>query len=659
MVTLMFVSLAGRLSLAAAFFCAVVGFANADSPQPATDLIVAVTPKVTPSGTPSPTPSAGPTKAPKRFSLHGDGYLNAINQQMKGEGLTPPEGPGFAAGSVISPNSPYDLYSGAPLETGFGFHQALKISAVYSLSKFVDFTAVVGYGSVSGNANTAGYWGEQLMPTLNAHLGYRSASLPVAFDTHNGQHATQASRISVLSGTFLTHDGNSGLRAGYFDLRQTNKFVFQSAPQTNSPAALAPVLPESIGEGAPLMDAMAPFSATLPLHGVDAFTKIRDATIELTDAELPALPGTHARVRTGSIFLDRGPGTKFSLQYARVTEAGDPIGTTTLFGGNSTTVGSFQGPLPFSTLNAQRQTLIGGSAQFPLPNSFDALLEYSDSTYSADGVLAPATSNVHGSFAHAQLKRGFGPLELSVDGYRFDPHYATTILPYGTLENVWSSAYSWPGPWLKGTYQLVDNTAIGVNRQGFRLKGISAFGKTDLRVSYADFRQISPLDQAHGFSTGFVEGFYLPQFSPAGATLGRQKQLAAYLALHPAFADVTVDFTDDTEHRNGSTGHPEEAVSMDYPAYVLTFSRQLNPRLLGAAGYGRYATNGSFSKSGANNADTDQRVYFLGGQFSKDGKNAYHLQYRYYVNNGLANIPGATGPQFHGGQFILEQRFKL
>jgi len=624
----------GRLCLAVAFFCAVANLADAqDSAQPS-DLIVAAVPKVSPS--PGASPSAGPTKAPKRFTIHGDGYLNAINQQMKGEGLKPPEGPAFAAGSVIAPDSPYDLFSGAPLGSGFGFHQALNIAAVYSVSKVLDLTALVGYGSVSGNANTAGYWGNQLMPTLNAHLGYRSASLPVGFDTHNAQNTTQASRISVLEGTLLTHDGNSGLRAGYFDLHQTNKFVFQSAPQTNSPASLAPILPESLGDGAPLMDAMAPFSSTLPLHGINGFTKIKDATLEFSDAELPALPGTHARVHTGSIFIDRGPGTKFSLQYAHVNEGGATIGTTTLFGGNPTVVGSFQGLLPFSTLGAQRQTIIGGSAQFPLPNSFDALVEYSTSTYSADGVATPAISNVRGSYAHGQLRRGFGPFELALDGYRFDPRYATTILPYGTLENVWSSAYSWPGPWLKGNYQLVDNTAVGVNRQGFRVKGISAFGKSELRLSYAQFDQISPINAANGLSTGFVEGYYLPQLTPAGTTLGHQKQYVAFLALHPAWGEVTLDFTDDTQHRNASPGNPQEAVSIDYPAYVFTVSRQLNPRLLGALGYARYATNGS-----------------------KDGKNAYHLQYRYYANNGLPNIPGADGPQFHGGQFILEQRFHL
>ena len=653
----MFLASTGRLSLAVGLFCAVASFASAEDAVAPSDLSVAAVPKASPS--PASSPSAGPTKAPKRFTIHGDGYLNAINQQMKGEGLKPPEGPAFSAGSVIAPNSPYDLFSGAPLGSGFGFHQALKISANYSVSKRLDLTALVGYGSVSGNANTTGYWGNQLMPTLNAHLGYRSASLPVGFDTHNGQNATQASRISVLEGTLITRDGNSGLRVGYFDLRQTNKFVFESAPQTNSPAALAPILPESLGDGAPLMDAMAPFSATLPLHGIDGFTKIKDATLEFSDAELPALPGTHARVRTGSIFVNRDPSTKFSLQYASVNIGGATIGTTTLFGGNPTVVGSFQGLLPFSTLDAQRQTIIGGSAQFRLPNSFDALIEYSTSTYSADGVATPAISNVQGSYAHGQLRRGFGAFELALDGYRFDPHYATTILPYGTLENVWSSAYSWPGPWLKGNYQLVDNTAVGVNRQGFRVKGISAFGKSEVRVSYAQFDQISPFNSANGLSTGFVEGYYLPQLTSAGTTLGHQKQYAAFVALHPSFGDVTVDFTEDTQHRDATRSNPQEAVSIDYPAYVFTFSRQLNPRLLGALGYARYVTNGSFSNTGANNAETDQRVYFIGGQFSKDGKNAYHLQYRYYANNGLPNIPGAPGPQFHGGQFILEQRFHL
>ena len=42
------------------------------------------------------------------------------------------------------------------------------------------------------------------------------------------------------------------------------------------------------------------------------------------------------------------------------------------------------------------------------------------------------------------------------------------ILPYGVPENVWSVAWSWPGQWLKSTYQAVDNSIIGINREGYR-----------------------------------------------------------------------------------------------------------------------------------------------------------------------------------------------
>ena len=124
-------------------------------------------------------------------------------------------------------------------------------------------------------------------------------------------------------------------------------------------ANFAPVLPESLGDGAPHADVFRPESSVLPLFGFD-FTAKRDlATLELTSADTPALPGTHVRLEFG-IGGDRSrpPDITYNGQVIHVDEAG-LVGTTVLFGAGPTIVPTTQGALPFSTLFAQRITMGG------------------------------------------------------------------------------------------------------------------------------------------------------------------------------------------------------------------------------------------------------------------------------------------------------------
>ncbi len=122
--------------------------------------------------------------------------------------------------------------------------------------------------------------------------------------------------------------------------------------------------------------------------------------------------------------------------------------------------------------------------------------------------------------------------DAGVEYYRFDPRYATIILPYGVPENVWSVAWSWPGQWLKSTYQAVDNSIVGINREGFRMHADASHGKSGgacrcIRVAADRSDHVS---QAAA-QEGWVDGYFLPQ-RDSDATLGWQRQVGLYAAWH-------------------------------------------------------------------------------------------------------------------------------
>jgi len=648
----MFLRVAGPLCIAAAFVCLGDSFARAEGASHA-----AIAAMADPS--PSPSPSASPTPAPKRFTIAVQGYLSAINQQFVGPGISPPEGPGFAAGSPISPGTPYDFFTNAPLTTGFGFHQGLVATPTLHLPAF-DLSASIDYGSISGSGNVAEYWGEQTLPQLNIHLGQRQINVPPAFTTHNGQDPIKGGIVGVESGVIASKDGNVILKGGWIDLNQFEKHVFSPAAMTNAPAALAVVLPEGLGDGAPTSDAFPPLSQTLPLHGEDLTVKHGLATFEATDADMPTLPGTPVRLESLSMELDHGAGLKYGAQIVHVKSGGDPVSITLLWGGIGGAgflIPSSQGNVPTSLIGGQRQTVLGASAAVPLQNNSDILARYGYSSYGADGT-AFASKPMDGAYYYGKLHHAFNSFELSLEGMRFEPGYAPMQIPYGTLENVWSIAYSWPATWLKSFYPLADVNEFGPNRQGFRVSGNTIVDKIDIRVAYASYMMIHPYDIGNSFTPGFVEGYFLPQIN-GGATIGREQHSAASFAWHPKAGDVNLDLTDATLGRPPANGNPFDAVSMNYPGATLSFARQINPKLFGTVGAGRYAVDGSFANSGPKNADLAESVIFTGLQFSKDGKSVYHLQYRLYSAHGTATIPGGPSPAFHGPQLILEQRFKV
>ena len=581
--------------------------------------------------------------------------MTFVSSSSAGPGVVPPEGPGFAAGSVLAPLTPYDTFSSAPLVPGNVAESALYLRPSYFARSF-DLAFVLGAGYVHGSVTNAAYWGEPLLPALNPHLGAQLLPYAVAFPAHAGEDDGSAFVASVLSGRVATKDGALALRGGWFDLTQGDAFTFVQPAVTNAAPSVGFVTPETLGDGPPNLDAWSTASNVLPLHGADLVAKQGLATVELADAALPSLPGTSARLRIASLAIDHGEGTRFTAQILRVTTGGDPIATTVLFGGGGGIVETPQGPLPSTAIGGQRQTIAGLRGAFHLAKALDAVIEYGRSAYDADGVAEPGTGRP-GNYYHAGLTRTVRHAAASIDVYRNESYYATALLPYGVPENVWSVAWSWPGQWLKSNYQLIANAPVNVDRQGYRLKYVVKSAALDVRASYANFGQIDPITYANAFRTGFVDGFFLPQ-PDAAETLGRQHQYGLYAAWHPSFGDVSFDYAEDTMRRPYAVGRPQDHVSYDTPEYALTYARNLRQQLLASVGYERYAMRGSFAQ-GYTNVDFAQRSGIAGLEWAWSPRATLLAALRRNAFTGLPASAGGPSPNFTNTLITLEQRYHL
>ena len=611
-------------------------------------------PSPSPAVSPQPTESPSPTPMPG-FHLTVDSFTDFIDTAASGPGLQPPEGPGFIMGSPLSPMTPYDTFSSAAQTPGIAGLGQLNVTARYIGAKY-DASAIIGAGLVTGSMQNAVYWGENLMPMFNPHLGFTQLPYSVTFPTHANQDEGSASAIAPLFGSIGAHDGSWSLRGGFFDLNQSDRFVFVQPPLTNVTPAIGFATAETIGNGPLALDSWPSPEPGLPLHGID-FTAHRGiATLELTNATLPSLPGTSARVSIASLVFDHGEGTRYSASFLHLVTGGDLLSTSMLFGMDAKTNPGPQGPLPTSTLGGQIETIAGLRAAFHLSSSLDSVAEVGRAWYDASNVLEPGT-NRPGGFYHLGVSAHRGRATLSVDGYRFEPRYATAILPYGTPENVWSVAWSWPGPWLKSTYQLADNTLLGINRQGYRIRYGVDKGPLEVHASFATYRQIEPATFSNEHQEGFVEGFYLPQFNDS-ATLGIQHQYGLWIAWHPSLGDVTFDYINDTMHRDNSPGHPEDHVSYQSPQAVLTFAHKFSPAAIADIGFGRYAMRGSFAST-ATNIDYFQNVSFIGAQLTESEYGALLVQLRRSSFAGLPSILNGPSPNFNATTLIVEQRFHI
>ncbi len=580
-----------------------------------------------------------------------------ISQNTNGYGqLGLPEAPNFMNGSSpAAPNSPYDTFSGAPMTPGNTGESALYVTPTYHGSAF-DVSATFGLGYVTGSTTNATYWAESLMPTLNPHLGSQALGYGVAFPTRPGQDDGSAFAASVLSGSIATKDGSLRLRGGWFDLTQSDSFVFAQPAYQSAIPSLAVLPAESLGNGPPNAEWWALSGGVYPLHGIDFTGKHGIGTLELTDATLPSLPGSSARLTQGSFVIDHGEGTRFSAEVSHVTTGGAPVATTILFAQGTPQLTS-QGLLPFGTIGGQRETIYGLRGAFHIFGLADGVVEYGHSVYDANGVALPGTGKP-GNYYHAGVTKTVRRATGSFDVYKNEPYYATAILPYGAPENVWSVAWSWPGQWLKSNYQLINNYPVNVDRQGYRIKyGVNG-GPLEVHASYANFGEIDPITFTNAQQTGFVDGFFLPQADNA-ATLGRQNQYGLWATWHAGFADLTVDWAEDAIRRGANLGHAIDFVSYVTPEYTMYASRRLTPYSLVTLGYAQYFMQGEFS-SIVENVNFGQRQVFAGAELRWTPHTSTLVTVRGSAFSGYAtSLTGIPAPDFTGTLFILEQRIKL
>lgn len=613
--------------------------------------------QVAPTPAPSASPSAAPapTASPRALGLHFTTTLETtfIDQNTAGPGQMGPEAAGFIAGSPLSPNTPYDVLSSAPLTPGVAAIVQGITTATYHAPAF-DLSLGAGLGYVNGSVTNASYWGENLIPTLNPHAGSQALPYTIAFPTKPGGDDASAVRFSILSGSIATADGNLMLHAGYFDLTQSDRYVFVEPALTSVNPAIAFAPAESLSSGLAGSDVWQPLSSTLQLDGLDVVGKRGITTLELSDAALPTLPGTSARATIGSLVFDHGEGTRYSLEILHAATGGAPFTTTVPFGADPTYLTTPQGVLPTSVLSGQQQTIVGLRTAFHLMPAWnlDAVTEIGRSWYDAQNVALPGTA-APGGYYHLGFVKTFGRATASLDLYRMEPRYATMILPYGVPENQWAVAFAWPGQWLKSNYQLIDNSVLGVNREGYRLRYFVDKGRFEWHTEFTDLRQIDPETTVTAEETGFVDGFYLPQL-PADATLGEQKRYAFWSAWHPSFGDLTLDVVDDQLSRPWVVAI--DSVAYDVPQAVLTYARHVSPNVEGAVGLGRYAIDGTFAEP----IDFAQRLFFAGAIVKESAQASMLVSFRRTAFSGMTTFPASPlSPDFTGSLVLVEQRYQF
>ncbi|HKE36790.1 MAG TPA: hypothetical protein VKB39_05125, partial [Candidatus Baltobacteraceae bacterium] len=561
-------------------------------------------------------------------------------------------GPGFAAGSPVSPMSPYDWFSGAPTTPGVTGVFQYVVDGTYRFGG-VSAKASIGIGDVTGSVNNGLYWGEPLIPNLNPHGLSRAIPYAIAFPTHAGQDDAAVFRANVLSGSIGADDDSWRVRGGYFDLMQTDRFVFAPAPLTSVVPSLGPSLAETLGPGMPAIDSWQAGPTALPLLGADAYGKVAKASMEVTDALLPSPSGTSARLAMGSLVFDEGDAGRYSVQLAHVWTGGAPITTTTYYGVDRQTYPGVQGRLFTSVLQNQDETIAGVRAFFHPLHEWDGLAELGRSWYDASPVTLPGTQRF-GNFEHFALVRHFGDDSATIEYHRFDPTYATAILPYGIPENVWSVAWSWPGVWLKSNYQMVDNGVTGANRAGYRFR-YDGSGKLEAHVSYGQWRQLVPETVSNASQVGFVDGYFLLQRNGFG-TYGSDRQAGVYLAWHLPRDDVAFDGVEDYLDRPSLGTQTIDTVAMRTPELVFSVTHHFSKTLLASAGYGRYEAVGTWATTPV------QAIYglgFAGVQFATGPKSALLVQVRRYALTGVPSAPDGLPPTMQGTGLVVDQRIGI
>lgn len=604
---------------------------------------------------PTPNPSA---TAATGVKLNAQLESVFLTQGVAGPGLQPVEAGEFAAGGAAAPVSPYDLFSGAPLAPGNVEQEQLALDAQWRFGGY-RADAVLGAESLVGDKTNEAYWAEPLQPQDNPHLGSAALGYAIAFPTHPGGDDHDGVSAGVTQASLTSDDGRLGVTGGWFGLKQTLGCVFAPIPATDAVPSLLVKTTESADPNAPgLSDWASP--STLPMRGFDVrYAATGTVGVEAADAELPSLPGTPARVVSISAGGFDAEGHGAMLEAIHVHTGGDPIVATVGFGADPGFDATDQGVFATSVLNGQRESIAGGKAVVGIASATDATIEYASSTYAADGIGKPGSAE--GAWEHAGLSHRFAASTVALDYYRFEPTFATLVLPYGVPENVWSVAYSWPGPWLKSNYQLVDSSTIGVNRQGPSLSYSRDAGGLELDATYGDFQQIGSFTTADAGDLGYVDGFYLVQ-APSAATFGRFKRATAFAGERIGAIDLGLDFDDDDLHRGFAPDHPLDSVSYDSPEYVLSAALQSSSHAI-VADYGWYGMRGSWADGGQTNVDLGMRFAQVGAQSRDRGGETMVTLRRSIVGGapyfGALHLLTYGSPDIDATTLFIERRLAL
>ncbi len=209
-------------------------------------------------------PTTTPT-APPRFTIHGNGANLYVSQATRGPGVVPPEGGSFAAGEPIAPISPYDWFSTAPLIPGnAGELQYLFIGSLHE--RTFSFDTTIAVTRLGGSSTALAYWGEPFPGPLDPHEGRSPIGGLVVFPTHAGANDIAAGQIALpYAASIATTDNAWRLSAGFVDPAGFDPFVFTPPATPSVPPALGIATFETVGPGAPSLDAWIPSRSTLPL----------------------------------------------------------------------------------------------------------------------------------------------------------------------------------------------------------------------------------------------------------------------------------------------------------------------------------------------------------------------------------------------------------
>jgi hypothetical protein len=588
--------------------------------------------------------------------VHVFGTSVFLDQATWGPGQTPPEGPAFADGTnPAAPMSPYDWFTTNPETPGVAGTVQYAFDAAYHAKTFnADATFLIT--GLGGSMTNALYWGEPIAGPLDPQQGRSPIPFRILFPTHAGSDDITAGQIvapyAVSAGS---SDGSWKIAGGYVNPSSYDPFVYNPTqftswlPTFNVQPFLSP------GPGIADVGSWKHFTPSVPALGVDASAAFGSVAVEGTDALLPSPPGTAVRLFGFTAALDRGDAGRYSVDWINVTTWGAPLNVPVLFGSDPQLHPGAQGDLATSTLGNQSQTIVGARAFFHPGKGNDLTAEFGKAWYDAGVIDRPNTASP-GIYEHLAFAHHFSDADAGIEYYRFDPRYATTVLPYGIPENVWGIAWAYPGPWLKGTYQLVNNQYAGSNRAGVRVHASYTHGKLRANAAYYTFRQLEPSTYANLTQTGFVEVDYLSE-APGDVTLGRTQGASAYLGWQLDRDTFGIDYERDTQFRPYNGTAAGDFVDMRYPQIVVSERHRFADNLVAVAGYGRYAADGLWTTTpiiGINGFG------FLGAQWDFDSsRQQLFVQVRRYGLVGLPSIPNGLPPTLRGTEIVVDHHITL